>query len=270
MAAWQAHGTLLVLDPGRLTQFLSDAEATKLLATSGAEALLEAPRTTGERLSRLRRVTGAVGRPTPHLGVIANEIAEVLMPAALQFPLPLSPLLTRDPMSFQWHDFSRVTEIPMAGHPGSFGAARRFHRHEGVDLYALPGTKVHAMEAGIIVGIHDFTGPAAGSPWWLPTSCVMIEGASGVINYGDITPASGLQPGRLVEAGDTLGTVATVLREDEGRPRSMLHIERYVLGTSEPIATWALGSDRPRQLLDPTGLLLRAARAAPAVYGMPD
>ncbi len=36
------------------------------------------------------------------------------------------------------------------------------------------------MEAGVVVGVEDFTGPAAGSPWWLPTKAVLVEGASGV------------------------------------------------------------------------------------------
>lgn len=70
-------------------------------------------------------------------------------------------------------------------HPGSFAAKRRYDRHPGVDLYAPLGTPVFAMEPGVVVAIDPFfTGgedcPLGqdGTPVWLQTAAVLVEGAS--------------------------------------------------------------------------------------------
>jgi hypothetical protein len=147
----------------------------------------------------------------------------------------------------------------LGNHPGAFGVVRKNHIHEGIDLYCEPGTPVKAIEDGTVVGIYNFTGERAGSPWWNDTCCVMIEGASGVINYGEldddidiILPGVGAQ----VKCGDVIGHVKTVLKHDKGLPMTMLHLERYVTGTKEPIKEWTLGTPQPKQLLNPTILIL--------------
>lgn len=121
--------------------------------------------------------------------------------------------------------------------------------------------------------------PCPGSPWWLDTWCVMIEGASGVVNYGEVTPAEGcdrflrlvpaaqlslpitppppsrpsltlatsrhrLTVGSEVPTGALVGTIATVLAKDKGRPTTMLHLELYQRGT-RAFAEWAVDAAAP-------------------------
>ena len=46
-------------------------------------------------------------------------------------------------------DLSTETEVPLPPHhPGSFAFERRYHVHEGVDLYCREGEPVYAVEAG--------------------------------------------------------------------------------------------------------------------------
>jgi hypothetical protein len=47
--------------------------------------------------------------------------------------------------------------------------------------------------------VEPFTGPTDNSPWWLDTDCVLIEGASGVICYGEIE--TNMRVGERVEKG---------------------------------------------------------------------
>lgn len=178
------------------------------------------------------------------------------------FPLHKKAHLTDDPLSFQTLDLRTHTEIPGRGHPGAFGAIRKHHIHEGVDLYALEGDEVFAMEAGVIVSLGAFTGPSAGTPWWLDTQFVMVQSASQVLCYGEISLASGLSVGASIEEGQLLGTIATVLRNDKGRPRNMLHMERYVSGVRASCGLWPLHTPCPLGLLDPTPILLRELQRA--------
>ena len=145
--------------------------------------------------------------------------------------------------------------IPVAPHLGAFGVVRKNHTHEGVDLYVPNGDPVFAVEPGIVVAILPFTGEHCGSPWWHDTWCVMVEGASGVVNYGEIVPRPGLDIGDEVRPIDVVGHVKTVLKKDKGRPMSMLHIELYEAGVREPVE-WLPDAPRPAGLLDPTSFLL--------------
>ena len=110
------------------------------------------------------------------------------------------------------------------------------------------------MEGGTVVAIFPFTGAKAGMDWWLDTECVMVEGESGVILYGEIE--SHVQLGRRIHAGETVGKVKRVLRNDKGRPTAMLHLELYMHGT-RAWTTWLRGEEKPAALLDPTGMLNR-------------
>lgn len=173
------------------------------------------------------------------------------------FPLSKQVLLTDDADSFRVVDFHLQTEIPLPGHPGAFGAVRRHHIHEGVDLYGCLHDEVFALEDGVVVAMGPFTGAAVNTPWWLDTDFVMVQNAEHVLCYGEIRLAPALEVGMPVREGQVLGTIATVLRHDKGRPRNMLHLERYVLGTCASCGLWPLGSPRPVGLLDPTPVLLR-------------
>lgn len=144
------------------------------------------------------------------------------------------------------------TGLPFGAHPGAFGFVRKNHVHEGVDLYAPIGTPVMAVEAGVIVSIEPFTGPAAGSSWWLDTMSVMVEGESGVVLYGEIEPLPGIRVGMKVDLGQCLGELVQVLRTDKGRPMTMLHLELHVAGTREALE-WT--NSRPVTLRDPTPFL---------------
>jgi murein DD-endopeptidase MepM/ murein hydrolase activator NlpD len=141
--------------------------------------------------------------------------------------------------------------------PGRFGAVRKHDIHTGVDLYTEPGTPVHAVEDGMVVAIENFTGPSVGSPWWLETKAILVEGLSGVVCYGEVEIAEGISVGAAVPRAVRLGVVAPVLRKDKGRPTTMLHLELYESGTRASVV-WTLGCSMPKGLRDPTAFLLDA------------
>lgn len=143
--------------------------------------------------------------------------------------------------------------------PGCFGTRRRNDVHTGIDLYCEKDTLVCAVEAGTVVRIEVFTGPRTvpPSPWWNETHALLVEGASGVINYGEVKPL--VEVGQQVEAGQVVAVIETpVLRKFKGRPMVMLHMELMTPGTRETF-WWHLDEDRPAALLDPTPLLVQAA-----------
>lgn len=165
-------------------------------------------------------------------------------------PLPLKLVATNDSMSFK--DMKEgYTGIPIGNHVGAFGVKRKHHRHEGVDLYAPDGTEVYAMEDGIVTKVIPFTGEQVGFPWWENTDAVLVEGKSGVIVYGEVTPC--VKDGTQVKSGDLIGFVKTVLKVDKGRPMSMLHVELHKKGTTE-CPEWI--DKKPKSIKDPTSKLL--------------
>ncbi len=162
---------------------------------------------------------------------------------------------------WRWPLLGAPKPPPSTDSPGSFGAMRLHDRHTGIDLYTDPGTEVYACEPGVIVGIEKFTGPDAGSPWWHTTRALLIEGESGVILYGEIDPCRELCLRQRVARGTLLGTVLRVLKNDKGRPHTMLHLELYTPGTRES-TWWMLGDSKPHTLLDPTELLAQSYQFA--------
>lgn len=178
------------------------------------------------------------------------------MKAAMwQNPIPLRLMRTGDTLSFQSMP-AGATGLPVAPHPGAFGVARRHHCHEGVDLYCPDGTIVSAVEDGLVVRVIPFTGPKAASPWWHDTHAVLVEGASGVVLYGEIAPD--VEEGARVFAGQPVGRIVQVLREDKGRPMSMLHLELHSAGTRD-CYEWTDATGKPPSLQDPTPHLLPLA-----------
>lgn len=136
---------------------------------------------------------------------------------------------------------------------GCFAAVRKYDIHTGIDLYCNPESHVAAIEQGVVVDVGEFTGSKAGSPWWNDTQYIVVESKSGFILYGEM--ATGLTKGLLVKAGEIIGQVQTVLKENKGRPMTMLHLELYS-EYSEPVI-WSLGTEMPKGLLDPTPLITR-------------
>jgi len=145
-----------------------------------------------------------------------------------------------------------ITQLPLPPHPGAFGVKRKHHTHEGVDLYCPVDTFVTPVEKGVVVAVIPFTGPDADppSPWWLPTQAVLVEGASGVVVYGEVIAL--VNPGWEVNRGTRLGLVRQVLTKDKGYPMSMLHLELHVPGTRNAF-DWV--DEKPPSLLDPTPFL---------------
>ena len=171
-------------------------------------------------------------------------------------PISLALVPSDDSLSFQ-HMKSGETALPLAPHPGAFGVERAHHVHEGVDLYCAEGTPVQAVEAGTIVAIIPFTGTKVNSDWWLDTDAVLVECASGVVLYGEVTPA-GKQVGDTLQRGETLGYVKQVLKINKRRPMSMLHLELHDAGTRDAYE-WTAAGGKPPSLRDPTPFL-RAAK----------
>jgi phosphopantothenoylcysteine decarboxylase len=166
------------------------------------------------------------------------------------------PFLNRWP----WELDKACVGIPVEGHPGSFCAHRKNSVHTGVDLYADVGRPVTAVENGTVVSVEPFTGPKDNSPWWLDTDCVLIEGASGVICYGEIETT--MRIGERVEKGRrVIGHVKRVVPigkehpELQGWKPSMLHIELYPHGMYKASAGYEKDKDI---LIDPTPYLLDA------------
>ena len=69
--------------------------------------------------------------------------------------------------------------VPEGEHPGAFLKERKYHLHEGVDLYAEDGEDVFSVEKGEVYKILPFTGKKAGSEWWNDTQAIIIKGKSG-------------------------------------------------------------------------------------------
>jgi hypothetical protein len=126
-----------------------------------------------------------------------------------------------------------------------------------VDLYCDEGASVFAVETGSIVAIEQFTGAAAGSPWWNDTWVILMQGSSGVVAYGELSKpeASRIRVGSLVLAQEALGRATRVLIRDKGLPSTMLHLELYAPGT---VTTSWWRKSRPEGLMDPTPFLAEA------------
>lgn len=193
---------------------------------------------------------------------IVNEVEELLNP----LPKWLFPIdyhvkgTTIDSNSFLWLSKNEV-EIPLYPHVGSFGCRRRHDVHRGVDLYCEDGTKVVAVEKGIVEMVRPWTGTKANCDWWEDTDAVLVGGATGLVVYGEIIAAEGIVEGKQVDVGDTIGYVKRVLKKDKGRPQSMLHLELRKPGFYKNIdKDWIDHNSAPEGVLDPTPHLIRSLR----------
>lgn len=173
----------------------------------------------------------------------------------MRFPLDLEAYLTQDDSNVIYLIDDNLTQIPYGAHCGAFGSIRAHDVHTGIDLYAPEGTPVYAIQSGTVVGTFPFTGKDAGCPWWLDTSATVVEDEDGIWLYGEITPNERLVPGLPIAEGECIGHVKRVLRNDKGRPVSMLHMERYTSGSREFGPVWTAGDPQPETLVDPTELL---------------
>jgi len=148
-------------------------------------------------------------------------------------------------------------DVPIEKHPGAFGAIRTHDIHTGVDLYCKNKDLVFAVEDGTVVLVDDFTGKITNTPWWNDTKAVMIEGATGVVNYGEIEPYCKLN--QIIKKGDLIGYVVPVLKSKKenipGHSVAMLHVELYKHGVRNFVDKWEHGQNCPVDLLNPTQYL---------------
>ncbi|MDD3371282.1 MAG: M23 family metallopeptidase [Alphaproteobacteria bacterium] len=159
------------------------------------------------------------------------------------------------------------TAVPLwPEHPGGFAARRKHDVHCGVDLYCTEGTPVYTVERGIVIDPRlPFTGGIANPDWtdfWEDTYAVLVQGKSGIVIYGEINPLASLKKGMRLKTGQQVGNVLRVLKQDKGRPRSMLHLELHKhWAGDDPV--WELDEPKPPSVMDPTPHMLEAIRFAP-------
>lgn len=186
---------------------------------------------------------------------------------------PIEDIVAAAVDSVRWtFPLSQANGIPKGHHPGAYGYMRKHDVHSGVDLYCQENQKVFAVEDGRVVLVEAFTGPSDGTPWWNDTQCVMIEGASGCVNYGEVI--SSVRLGQRVYRGQIIATVTPVLREGKERPdipghsRNMLHMELYKHGCRKTTDPWMNREIVPADLLDPTDYLINAIGAPTKILSM--
>ncbi len=245
---------LLVQSKNNSLKKYTDDDLHERMRKSSAELLIEFVKSDKNITSRLLSCDKSVNKIVNSL----NEVIEILIkriPA--KFPIESENRIFADTDSNS-HLFTKDVRVPVNGHVGAFATPRKFHIHEGVDIYADDGTPVYAMDYGTVIFKGPFTGPSAGHPHWNDTECILVQHTFGVINYGEIKVNRHLEPGDFILPGHFLGNIVPVLRVNKGRPMSMLHLERYISGTTSPIKEWPLNSECPIGLLDPTTLLLCA------------
>ena len=175
------------------------------------------------------------------------------------FPLKKENILLNSTETEFLDKYQKATEIPILPHPGAFGKKRKNHQHEGIDLYCEKGDEVLAIEDGVVIKIKKFTGEHVGSNWWNNSWCVLVEGVTGVFNYGEIIPNKEIKEGMEIKEGFLIGHVETVLKKDKGRPMNMLHLELYKHGTTDAINEWSLNMEQPNHLLNPTEIIFKLA-----------
>jgi murein DD-endopeptidase MepM/ murein hydrolase activator NlpD len=153
---------------------------------------------------------------------------------------------------------------------GLFGTVRRHDVHCGVDIYCEMNTEVTCCEDGVVTGIHWLTGEFVLDPkgvpctWWNNTMALMVEGDTGVTNYGEVDPSAiFVEVGEKVKKGQVIAKVIRpVLKGNKGRPMVMLHLEKYEKGFRGEPMWWNVGEEKPTQLLDPLPFLLEEGPVA--------
>jgi hypothetical protein len=161
-------------------------------------------------------------------------------------PIKKKPVLTNN--SFSFLNARDLVEIPYGQHPGAFGYKRKYHTHEGIDLYTEQNTPIFCMGPGKVIDIFDFTGPAVQSPWWKQTQAVLIQHGHFYWLYGELKDID-VYKHQYVDSNTYIGKTTEVLTKNKGRPTTMLHLEKRMSSTSEVI-NWT--TEKPMYLLDPT------------------
>lgn len=188
----------------------------------------------------------------------ANAIADIVEGYRWVNPLKSDDLMGFNPPFSQY--------LPMFDEPGAFGAERKYDRHEGVDIYCRYGSEVYAVEDGEVVDSYQYTGTKETGEWWNPTWCLKVKGHSGIVTYGELQMPDELKNGfkyheigTNIKAGQLIGYVGKVLPDTKIRydirhhNNCMLHMELRTENCH--LDGWELGSDRNKNLLDPSPYL---------------
>jgi murein DD-endopeptidase MepM/ murein hydrolase activator NlpD len=152
-------------------------------------------------------------------------------------------------------------DIPFKGHPGAFGAIRKYDIHQGVDIYVPHNTPVCAVEQCIVMDVYWFTGSNSNlpTPWWNNTQAVLVYNRflHNYFIYGETT--TDLEIGDIVAKGELIGYVDTVLKTDKGKPMSMLHFEVWKNKpiNYKPWVPWIDKNNKPKYLCNPTRYLMQ-------------
>ncbi len=161
--------------------------------------------------------------------------------------------------------------LPSDGGPGGFLEDRNDRVHCGIDIYARRGTKVYAIEQGLVTQVSIYTSPDVIS-YWLETYQIIIKADSGLFyRYAEVEKSI-VSSGKRVHEGEIIGFVGQVLNpllisddspkyiqqlKNKGRV-SMLHLEIY---SREPACSeeylggnW-FGKEIPKELINPCCIL---------------
>ena len=131
-----------------------------------------------------------------------------------------------------------------------FGSSRGGRAHAAIDLMKAVGSKVYAMDSGVVQYVYRGT-------YFSGTGAVQVLHADGsVVLYGEVKPTAAMKKGAKVKQGQVIATI-----QSSGGGRSMLHLEVYA-GTGIGVLTKRgnmtydyvkkRAYSRRRDLLDPT------------------
>jgi len=161
-------------------------------------------------------------------------------------------------------------KLPRPGMPGSFWEHRGDRYHCGVDIYAPVGSRVYAVEEGVVIAVGVFTSPEKVVYWNTTYFALIRDSRTGLIGRWSELGIVAIKPGEMVKAQQLIGQVGQVLNPakiSEDAPEyirrlkqkgrlSMLHFELYAaaavpdeIGAS--LSNAPLGV-RPAHLLDPS------------------
>lgn len=151
-------------------------------------------------------------------------------------------------------------------HSSGFGSRKSNGKfHTGVDIQCEPEQQVVSMEYGVVVDIQPFI-KAKESNNVRKTKTIFVEGATGVIVYGNVIYDSNLEIDQEVEAGQPIGKTVNIYRNKSNKHNvCYLHIEWYEPGTRKRV-NWNPNYPKPEHLWDPSTKLLNIKKENGVLY----
>ena len=147
---------------------------------------------------------------------------------------------------------SYSTKLPEKGAPGSFWEDREDRHHCGVDIYAPKGSKVRAVEAGVVIEIGEFTSPQL-IPYWNVTYYILLQLQNGwVSKYAELGEVL-VKAGERVKAGQVIALVGSVLNPDRITERSPAYVQRLRENGNQSMLHFELYKKRPTSSEDYLG-----------------